>query len=268
MGCTLYPARSAAGYTLRGHRGHAYERKPWRKGWSPHVTCVRTHEAQSHASTNFEANVLGLRVSRYIQVLALLAHSCTFIGLSVGSADRPNAPPPHTQVIFRQGNVAKNRRHIIMYYPRPPDHQQPSRKGPRIPARPDMCTSVAHGFPTRLVTSVIPTPHSPDRPEFRMASMRALAGGVRPEAGLPPDFPPPPPGRMVALCISGVCRWGFWITGVRVGRSPGATDVPVAGRAGVRAARAGWRLMFGGRADIRRRSFSTSSSLQRTYVPG
>ena len=55
-----------------------------------------------------------------------------------------------------------------------------------------MCTSVAHGFPTRLVTSVIPTPHSPDRPEFRMASMRALAGGVRPEAGLPPDFPPRP----------------------------------------------------------------------------
>ena len=85
--------------------------------------------------------------------------------------------PPCTQVLFRQGNVEKNRRRIIMYYPRPPDHQQPSRKGPRIPARPDMGTSVAPGFPTHLVTPVNTNPHSPVRPVFRMASIRPWAGG-------------------------------------------------------------------------------------------
>ena len=120
-----------------------------------------------------------------------MAHPCTFIGLSVGNADRPNVTP-HTQVLLRQGNVEKNRRRIIMYYPRPPDHQQPYSKGPRIPARPDMCTSVAPGFPTRLVTPVTPNPHSPDRPEFRMASMRPWAGGcVRRRACLRTSPPRP-----------------------------------------------------------------------------
>ena len=32
MGCRLYFAESAAGDTLRGHRGHAEERHSWRKG--------------------------------------------------------------------------------------------------------------------------------------------------------------------------------------------------------------------------------------------
>ena len=161
------------------------------KGWSPTVGLVHLHEVISHASSNFEVLVIELRVSIYIQIVALLAYSCTLIGLSVGNADRSNAPPP-TQVLFRQGNVEKNRRHIKMYYPRPPDHQQPSRKGPRIPARSDMCTSVAPGFPTRLVTSVTPPPHSPDRPDFRMASTRTWAGGgVRRRASL--RTPPPRP---------------------------------------------------------------------------
>ena len=33
MACMLYLAGSPAGYTVRAHRGHAYERHPWRKGW-------------------------------------------------------------------------------------------------------------------------------------------------------------------------------------------------------------------------------------------
>ena len=161
------------------------------KGWSPTVGLVLLHEVISLNSSSLEALCIELRASIYIQIVALLAYSCTLIGLSVGNADRSNAPPP-TQVLFRQGNVEKNRRHIKMYYPRPPDHQQPSRKGPRIPARSDMCTSVAPGFPTRLVTSVTPPPHSPDRPDFRMASTRTWAGGASgggPASALPPPRP-------------------------------------------------------------------------------
>ena len=121
-------------------------------------------------------------------LVGLLVHIYRVVSGECRSVKR--APP--TQVLFRQGNVEKNRRHIKMYYPRPPDHQQPSRKGPRIPARSDMWTSVAPGFPTRLVTSVTPPPHSPDRPDFRMASTRTWAGGgVRRRASL--RTPPPRP---------------------------------------------------------------------------
>ena len=50
MGCTLYPAGSTAGYTLRGHRGHAYERHPWSKGW-PIVSRVVVEVLHSQVST-------------------------------------------------------------------------------------------------------------------------------------------------------------------------------------------------------------------------
>ena len=133
--------------------------------------------------------------------------------------------PPHTQVLFPQRNVEKNRRRIIMYYARPPDHQQPSRKGPRIPARPDMDTSVAPGFPTNLFTPVSPNPHSPVRPVFRMPSIRPWAG----------------------VCV----RWhpGPHACPMHLGgRQVGVRDHGSAGGATTRGPRTcpGWRLMFEG----------------------
>ena len=100
--------------------------------------------------------------------------------------------------------MEKNRRRIIMYYARPPDHQQPSRRGARIPARPDTGTSLAPGFPTHLLTPVIRTPpHPPVRPQFPMASNHgARCRGVRPEAGQPPDPRPGPGDACLAYNVS------------------------------------------------------------------
>ena len=106
MGCTLYPAGSTAGYTLRGHRGHAYERHPWSKGW-PIVSRVVVEVLHSQVSTYQELLISEPCVSIYPQHLsALLAHSCTFIGFSVGNADRPNAPHAHR---FFSGRVTWRR---------------------------------------------------------------------------------------------------------------------------------------------------------------
>ena len=185
---------------MRGHRGHVYERHPWRKGWPRFlvifslVVHVGTQELQSHLLGGFEHLLFGLLSTTDPQMLwAVLAHACTLIGLSVGSVDRANVLPTH-RLLFQQRDVEKNRRRIIMYYARPPDHQQPSRRGARIPARPDTATSVPTGFPTHLLTPVIRTPHPPDRPQFPMASNHpARCRGARPEAGQPPD-PRPAPG--------------------------------------------------------------------------
>ena len=81
---------SAAGYILRGH--------PWRKGWPLFLALfaghVAIHEHESHSSSIEECGIIGIRVSLDPQ-LAVLAHACTLLGLSVGSADRPNVLPTH-----------------------------------------------------------------------------------------------------------------------------------------------------------------------------
>ena len=68
-----------------------------------------------------------------------------------------------------------------------------------------------------------------------MASIGPGVGGSRPEVGLHPHAPPPPRGPMLAL------RTHVGRAGARVhagvpseGGDPGATNVPVAGRADVR----------------------------------
>ena len=96
MGCTLYPARSPAGYTLHPRSpGPRIRKQAMGKGWSPTVGLVLLHEVISLNSSSLEALCIELRASIYIQIVALLAYSCTLIGLSVGNADRSNAPPPH-----------------------------------------------------------------------------------------------------------------------------------------------------------------------------
>ena len=102
-------------------------------------------------------------------------------------------------------------------------------------------------------------------------------GGGRPEVGLHPDAPPPQRDPMLAL------RTHVGRAGARVhagvpgeGGDPGATNVPVAGRAGVRGGAC--MMAFDGRVlgsiyiyiyiYINRRCFSTSGSFKRTYASG
>ena len=99
MGCTLYPAGSPAGYTLRGYWGHAHESKLCRKGWSPRVEFVCLAELLCKVGCVFENPaifVIYRPVCTNVELSALVAHSCTFIGLSVGNAARSNVPPLHT----------------------------------------------------------------------------------------------------------------------------------------------------------------------------
>ena len=168
------------------------------------------------------------------------------IGRVVSGVCRSAKRLPHTQVLFQQRDVEKNRRRIIMYYARPPGHQPPSRRGARIPARPETGTSVAPGFHTHLLTPVTRNPHPPDRPQFRMASMRPGAGGcVRRRVCLQT---PPAPGDACLPYIMNLWGRHVWLQehGSAGGGNPGATDVAVAWWPGCPGARAGWRLMFGG----------------------
>ena len=124
--------------------------------------------------------------------------------------------PMHTGS-FQAGQRGEEPAAYYNVLPRPPDHQQPSRKGPRIPARPDMDTSVAPGFPTHLFTPVSPNPHSPVRPVFRMPSIRPWAGVcVRWHPG-PHACPMHLGGRQVGVRDRGSAGGGG---------HPGATDVP------------------------------------------
>ena len=162
-------------------------------------------ELETHGSSTSQYTVIGTRLCRDPQLYyTVLAHACTLIGFSVGSADRPNAPPPTHRFFSSSSTSRRNRPRIIIYYARLPDHQRPSRRGLRIAASPGHGYAPGHGyvrgpgFPTPLVTPVTPNLHSPDRPQFRMASMRPGAGGcVRRRACL--RTPPPPPGGMFAL---------------------------------------------------------------------
>ena len=184
--------------------------------------------------------VSGTKLCRDPQLCyTVLAHACTLIGFSVGSADRPNAPPTH-RFFSSSSTWRRNRPRIIIYYARLPDHQRPSRRGLRIPASPGHGYVRGPGFPTPLVTPVTPNLHSPDRPQFRMASMRPGAGGcVRRRACL--RTPPPAPGphgfpmhlggRQMVLRDHGIAG-GAVIRGPRTWPWPGAW-------AGVMAARAG-----------------------------
>ena len=201
---------------------------PWRKGWPPALSSpVATQELVSQMGSTDEHVIIGILVPTDPQMFwAVLAHACTLVGLSVGCADRPNIFP--TEVLFQQRDVEKNRRRIIMYYARPPGHQPPSRRGARIPARPDTGTSVAPGFHTHLLTPVTRNPHPPDRPQFRMASMRPGAGGcVRRRVCLQT---PPAPGDACLPYIMNLWGRHVWLQehGSAGGGNPGATDVPVA----------------------------------------
>ena len=144
--------------------------------------------------------------------------------------------------------MEKNRRRIIMYYARPPDHQQPSRRGARIPARPDTGTSLAPGFPTHLLTPVIRTPpihlFAPSFP-WPAIMVPGAGGCVRRRVSL--RTPAPAPG-MHAWPI--MYLWGKQV-GLQEHASagcgnPGPRTCPWHGGHVVRAARPGWRLMFGG----------------------
>ena len=96
---------------------------------------------------------------------------------------------------------------------------------------------MAPGFPTTAGTPVNPNHHGAGRPEVRRASMGRGVGGGRPGVALYPDAPPPPRDPMQALHTH-VGRAGARVhAGVPGERGePGATNVPVAGRAGVRGA--------------------------------
>ena len=82
---------------MRGHRGHAYERHPWRKGWPPFLSShVATQELVSHMGSIDEHVIIGILVPTDPQMFwAVLAHAFTLVGLSVGCADRPNVFPTH-----------------------------------------------------------------------------------------------------------------------------------------------------------------------------
>ena len=89
--------------------------------------------------------------------------------------------PPSTQVLCRHGNVEKNRRRSIMHYPRQPDHQQPSRKGTRIPARPHVGRPCPLGpHPADHSCEIIPPFTRP--PRLSQGQHPAMGRGVRPEA--------------------------------------------------------------------------------------
>ena len=161
-------------------------------------------ELETHGSSTSQYTFIGTRLCRDPQLYyTVLAHACTLIGFSVGNVDRPNAPPPH-RFFSSSSTSRRNRPRIIIYYARLPDHQRPSRRGLRIAASPGHGYAPGHGyvrgpgFPTPLFTPVTPNLRSPDRPQFRMASMLPGAGGsVRRRACL--RTPPPLPGGMFAL---------------------------------------------------------------------
>ena len=122
------------------------------------------------------------------------AHSSGFQwGVQIGQTP----PPPH--MFFSSSSTSRrNRPRIIIYYARLADHQRPSRRGLRIAASPGHGYVRGPGFPTPLFTPVTPNLRSPDRPQFRMASILPGAGGcVRRRACL--RTPPPLPGGMFAL---------------------------------------------------------------------
>ena len=172
--------------------------------------------------------------------------------------------PPRTQVPFKEDDVEKNRRRI-MYYSRPPEPQQPSRNWPRTPARPATGTSVAlSSHPPSGALPCHETPHARPRGSDGQHEARGREGS--PEAGLHPDAHPAPELHAGAANIGGgrVGVRGHGSAGG--GGNPGATDVYVAGRADVRMDLRHGYCVSGDRGSIRRRCFSTSCTLERTYV--
>ena len=84
IGCRLYLAGSP--------RGTAYERHPCRKGW-PILTQVVAYEVVHHSSCLYKFAVIDRGLASDADLLlAMSAHWCTLVGLSVGSVDMVNVP--------------------------------------------------------------------------------------------------------------------------------------------------------------------------------
>ncbi len=84
IGCRLYLAGSP--------RGTAYERHPCRKGW-PILTQVVAYEVVHHSSCLYKFAVIDRGLASDADLLlAMSAHWCTLVGLSVGSVDMVNLP--------------------------------------------------------------------------------------------------------------------------------------------------------------------------------
>ena len=147
----------------------------------------------------------------------MFGHSCTLLGLSVGSANRAYAPPPHTHMHMFFSRRMTWRRTGGEYYPRSPHHKQPSRKCTRTPARPVR----AHPWPPGPPLCT-PGTRALTRPPRRLAGARDGWGGV-----WPPDDTRPRPS-----CRPSEHRGrsgGGTASRELQGGGPGATDVPVAG---------------------------------------
>ena len=84
IGCRLYLAGSP--------RGTAYERHPCRKTW-PILTQVVAYEVVHHISCLYKFAVIDRGLASDADLLlAMSAHWCTLVGLSVGSVDMVNVP--------------------------------------------------------------------------------------------------------------------------------------------------------------------------------
>ena len=172
--------------------------------------------------------------------------------------------PPHTGTLQGVWRGEAPAAYNVLLTPPPSLSSHPATGPGHPPARPRARPWHSVHIPPSGALPCHESPHARPRSDGQHEA-RGREGG--PEAACIRTHIPPL-GFMLALRTSGAGGWEFGDTigPVGGGGNPGATDVYVAGRADVLMDLRHGYCLSGDRGGIRRRCFSTSCTLERTYV--